>query len=80
MVKVDENYVHNVAVNYRGKGLVEPQILDQWFVDVNKPAIEWKGQKLSFKAVLQDVVRSQMIQIIPERFEKTYFCLDRQSA
>jgi len=87
LVKVDENYVHNVAVNYRGKGLVEPQILDQWFVDVNKPAIDWKGQKLSFKAVLQDVVRSQMIQIIPERFEKTYFawidnlrdwCISRQ--
>src|SRR5690606_5511989 len=58
LVKVDENYVHNVAVNDRGKGVIEPQIKLQWFVDVNKPAVDWKGKKLSLKQVLQDVVRS----------------------
>ncbi len=73
VVKIDENYVHNVAVNYRGKGTIEPQIMKQWFVDVNKAAIDWKGKKLSIKEVLQDTVRSKMIEIIPERFEKTYF-------
>lgn len=84
---VDENYVHNVAVNYRGKGVVEPQIMKQWFVDVNKPVIEWKGKKRSIKEVLQDTVRSGMIRIIPDRFEKIYFhwidnlrdwCISRQ--
>lgn len=87
LVKVEENYVHNVAVNYRGKGIVEPQILQQWFVDVNKAVIDWKGKKLSIKGVLQEVVRSKMIQIVPERFEKVYFhwidnlrdwCISRQ--
>jgi valyl-tRNA synthetase len=84
---IDENYVHNVAVNYRGKGVVEPQIMKQWFVDVNKPAIDWKGKQRSIKEVLQDVVRSGMIRIIPDRFEKIYFhwidnlrdwCISRQ--
>jgi hypothetical protein len=29
LVKVDEKYVHNVAVSYRGKGKIEPQIKEQ---------------------------------------------------
>lgn len=87
LVKIDENYVHNIAVNYRGKGVVEPQIMKQWFVDVNKQAIEWKNKKQSIKQVLQDTVRSGMIRIIPDRFEKIYFnwvdnlrdwCISRQ--
>lgn len=73
LVSVDEEYVHNKAVNYRGKGTIEPQIMKQWFIDVNKQAIDWKGQKMSIKEVMQDVVRSQMVRIIPDRFEKTYF-------
>ena len=84
---IDENYVHNVSVNYRGKGIVEPQIMKQWFVDVNKPVILWKKKKCSIKEVLQDTVRSKMIHIIPDRFEKDYFhwidnlrdwCISRQ--
>lgn len=87
LVKVDENYVHNIAVNYRGKGVVEPQIMKQWFIDVNKKVIDWKGKKMSIKEVMQDVVNSGMIKIIPSRFEKTYFhwidnlrdwCISRQ--
>ncbi len=73
LVKVDENYVHRVAVSYRGKGIVEPQIKEQWFIDVNKPVVSWKKKKMSLKQVMQDVIRSKDIRIIPERFEKTYF-------
>ena len=87
LVSVDENYLHNIAVNDRGKGVIEPQIKLQWFVDVNKQAVEWKGQKRSLKEVLQSVVRDKDIDIIPPRFEKTYFswidnlhdwCISRQ--
>lgn len=87
LVNVDENYVHNIAINDRGKGVIEPQIKLQWFVDVNKKAVEWKGEKLSFKEVLQSVIHDQDIDIIPSRFEKTYFhwidnlrdwCISRQ--
>ncbi len=87
LVKVEENYEHRISVNYRGKGIIEPQIMKQWFIDVNKPAIDWKGSKKTIKEVLQDVVRTEMIKIVPERFEKTYFhwidnlrdwCISRQ--
>ncbi|MFT7184210.1 MAG: valyl-tRNA synthetase [Oceanicoccus sp.] len=87
VVKIDENYMHSVPVNYRGKGVVEPQIMEQWFLDVNKPVMDWKGKNLSIKEVLQDVVNSGMINIIPNRFNKIYFhwidnlrdwCLSRQ--
>ncbi|MBU2213927.1 class I tRNA ligase family protein, partial [Patescibacteria group bacterium] len=41
LVGVDENYVHRIAVSYRGKGKVEPQIKEQWFIDVNKKVVPW---------------------------------------
>ena len=87
LVNVDENYVHNVAINERGKGVIEPQIRLQWFVDVNKPVVHWKGKQLSLKEVLQNVIREGDIDLIPERFEKIYFhwidnlrdwCISRQ--
>lgn len=87
LVKVDENYVHNIALNDRGKGVIEPQIRLQWFVDVNKPAVPWKSQHLSLKQTMQQVIKDKDIDLIPERFEKVYFhwidnlrdwCISRQ--
>ncbi len=87
LVSVDENYMHRVAVSYRGKGKVEPQIKEQWFIDVHKEVIPWQGKKMSLKGIMQDVVHSKAIKIIPERFEKVYFhwidnlrdwCISRQ--
>jgi valyl-tRNA synthetase len=87
VVKIDEEYIHNVSVNYRGKGVIEPQVMKQWFIDVNKKVIDWKGKKSSIKEVLQDTIRSKMIKIVPDKFEKTYFnwidnlrdwCISRQ--
>ncbi len=87
LVKVNESYEHSVATNSRGGGMIEPQIKLQWFIDVNREAVHWKGKKMSLKQVMQDVVRSGDIEIIPERFEKTYFnwvdnlrdwCISRQ--
>jgi valyl-tRNA synthetase len=73
LVKTDENYVHNIAINERGKGVIEPQIRLQWFVDVNKEAVEWKGSKRSLKQVMQAVINDGDIELIPKRFEKIYF-------
>ncbi len=87
LVKTEESYEHNVALNYRGKGMIEPQIMEQWFIDVNKQVVSWKKKKMSLKEIMQDVVKSGDIKIIPERFEKTYFhwidnlwdwCISRQ--
>lgn len=87
VVKIDENYVHNIARNERGKGIIEPQIKLQWWVDVNKEVVDWKGKKQSLKQVMQAVIREGDTEIIPERFEKIYFhwidnlrdwCISRQ--
>jgi valyl-tRNA synthetase len=87
LVKIDQNYVHKVAVNERGKGMIEPQIREQWFIDVNKKAVPWKGIKMSLKEVMQKVVKNGDIKIIPKHFDKTYFhwinnlrdwCISRQ--
>lgn len=87
VTKIDSNYVHNIALNERGKGVIEPQIKLQWFIDVNKQVVEWEGKRLSLKEVMQSVIREGDIQIIPKRFEKVYFhwidnlrdwCISRQ--
>ncbi len=87
LVSVKEDYVHNVALSQRGKGTIEPQIKEQWFIDVHKRVVKWKRRELSLKEVMQEVVQTKQIKIIPERFEKTYFhwidnlrdwCISRQ--
>jgi valyl-tRNA synthetase len=87
LVNVDNKYVHHVAINERGRGVIEPQIRLQWFVDVNKPVVMWKGENQSLKTVLQHVIRDEDINLIPKRFEKVYFnwidnlrdwCISRQ--
>ncbi|OGH73727.1 MAG: valine--tRNA ligase [Candidatus Magasanikbacteria bacterium RIFCSPHIGHO2_02_FULL_51_14] len=106
LVKADENYIHRIATNYRGGGVIEPQIRKQWFVAVNAP-VSFRGrsgatdeeslfsgikglkpgQTVTLKQLMQHVVKTGQIKIIPERFEKTYFhwidnlrdwCISRQ--
>ena len=75
LVKV-EDHTHNVGIHDRCNTTVEPLIKQQWFVrmeDLIKPAVE--------------AIKNHEIEIIPERFEKTYFnwtdnirdwCISRQ--
>ena len=93
--KIDENYEHRISVSSRGGGTIEPQIMEQWFVDVNKPFtlphsdMEGipAGAETTLKNIMRTVVETKQIQIVPERFEKTYFswinnlrdwCISRQ--
>jgi valyl-tRNA synthetase len=79
--KVEEKYVHRVAVSSRGGGTIEPQILAQWFGDVNKkfviPNSKIKGIKskseTSLKELMRQSVKSGQIKILPKRFLKIYF-------
>lgn len=36
VVSVDEKYKHNVALNERGHGVIEPQVMRQWFMRMDK--------------------------------------------
>ena len=81
LVKVDENYSHSAAVNSRGKGVIEPQILKQWFIDVNKE-FQMKNSKIegiktgdtvTLKKLMKHVVEKEQIEIMPDRFVKVYY-------
>lgn len=93
--KIDEDYEHAIATAERTGGIIEPQIMKQWWIDVNKEfilkhseleGIE-SGSTVTLKSLMQHAVRSGSIDILPERFEKTYFdwidnlrdwCISRQ--
>ncbi|MDP2838185.1 MAG: valine--tRNA ligase [Candidatus Moranbacteria bacterium] len=86
LVKTDDTYLHNIAINSRGGGIIEPQIKKQWWISVNKE-FEREGKIVTLKSLMQQAVHSKEITIIPERFEKTYFhwidnlrdwCISRQ--
>ncbi len=87
LLKIDENYTHNLSVCYRCGTPIEPLISKQWFVDVNKPVVKYQGKEQSLKDIMAKVVKEKAIEIIPARFEKTYYhwinnlrdwCISRQ--
>jgi valyl-tRNA synthetase len=85
LVKIDENYINRVATAERTGGVIEPQIMLQWFVDVNKKIANRGNQSL--KELMLEPVRKGEIKIMPNHFEKVYFnwienlrdwCISRQ--
>ena len=81
VVKTDENYIHNIATDSRGGGVIEPQIMMQWFIDVNKefklPYSEINGiasgEMVTLKKLMIHVVENGQVEIIPDHFSKIYF-------
>jgi valyl-tRNA synthetase len=71
LVKIEDNYKHQKAISQRTKATIEPQIMKQWWIDVNKPIV--KRNNLSLKELMLRAVREDGITIIPDRFEKIYF-------
>jgi len=61
LVKVDEEYVHNVPVCYKCETAIEPQILPQWFV---------KMKPLAEKAV--KAVEEGKITFLPDNYRKIF--------
>ncbi len=61
LVKVDENYVHNVPVCYKCETPIEPQVSPQWFV---------KMKPLAEKAI--QAVDSGKITFIPNNYRKIF--------
>jgi valyl-tRNA synthetase len=82
--KIDEDYVHNLSVCYRCQTPIEPLTSEQWFVAVDKKI---PGRKKTLKELAIAAVKSEDIEIVPKRFEKTYYhwmenlhdwCISRQ--
>ena len=83
--KIDEKYAHRIATDSRGGGVIEPQILKQWFVGVERKfqvsSGKWQGKEKTLKELMKEAVESgEMVKILPERFEKNLLPLDRQFA
>lgn len=85
LISIDENYINRVATAERTNGIIEPQIMLQWFVDVNKKIASRNNKSL--KELMLEPVRDKKIKILPEHFEKVYFnwienlrdwCISRQ--
>jgi valyl-tRNA synthetase len=85
----------NVSTAERTGAIIEPLPKLQWFVDVTKKFKLKKsnlegivaGQEVTLKELMQHVVTSNQIEILPDRFTKTYFhwidnlrdwCISRQ--
>lgn len=91
----EEDVVQNVATAERTGGIIEPLPKLQWFLAVNKPFTLKRshitgipaGSEVTLKQLMQTVVTNKQIEILPERFDKTYFqwidnlrdwCISRQ--
>ncbi len=86
LVEKIEEYTHNISTAERSGGIIEPQIMTQWFVAVNKPFMHF-GKETTLKNLMKNAVVSQATTILPDHFEKVYFhwidnlrdwCISRQ--
>ncbi len=90
-----EKIKQNLAKAERTGGVIEPLPMLQWFVAVDKEfpfphstlSFVKKGEKVTLKKLMKDVVLKKEIKIIPKKFEKIYFhwidnlhdwCISRQ--
>ena len=78
--RIDEVYVHNVAINSRGGGTIEPQIKMQWFIAVDREFTIphsningiASGSQTTLKKLMRAAVEGGQIDIIPDNFAKIY--------
>ncbi|MFA6490510.1 MAG: valine--tRNA ligase [Candidatus Magasanikbacteria bacterium] len=81
LLEKEEDIIQNIGTSDRFNDIVEPLPKLQWFIDVNKKfklkESKIKGVKsgasVTLKELMQKVVNSKQITIIPNQFEKTYF-------
>lgn len=81
VTEIKDDYVHQKATAERTGAVIEPQIMDQWFIAVDKPFklanngisdLE-EGKDYTLKELMLHVVTSGQTQILPERFERVYY-------
>ncbi len=66
----EEDYVHEVGHCYKCGTVIEPMLMDQWFVAVTKPLPKTKK---SLRDLAIDAVKDKKIKIIPKYLEKVFF-------
>lgn len=87
LIQGKQGHKQHVRFSSRGGTPVEYLPKEQWFVDVNCPAIQWNGQKRSLRDVMEDVVRSGGIDFLQDNQRDIYlswisklrdWCISRQ--
>ncbi len=95
LLEGEETITHNVSTAERTGGIIEPLPKLQWFIDVNKEFILEhseidgidSGSTTTLKQLMRQAVENGQVNILGERFEKTYFhwidnlrdwCISRQ--
>lgn len=87
LMKEEKKYAQQISISYRSKKPIEPLPKLQWFIDVNKKFpipngsmtndqsthLDLPNSEMSLKEIMLHVVESGQIEILPKRFEKTYF-------
>jgi len=79
--KIDDDYLHNVAISERTGAIIEPQIMEQWFIAVDReftiPHSEIPGipnnSDTTLKKIMRAAVESGAVDMPQEGFRKTYF-------
>ncbi|NCN07861.1 valine--tRNA ligase [Candidatus Falkowbacteria bacterium] len=94
LLEKEEDIKNNLSICYRCGTAIEPLPSLQWFVAVDKPfklkdksKLKWDKDEATLKELSIHVIKNNLIKIVPERFEKTYFhwmenlhdwCISRQ--
>lgn len=66
----EEDYLHEVGHCYKCGTIIEPLIMDQWFIAVNK---KFGKANKSLKELAVEAVKTHQIKIIPPNFEKVFY-------
>lgn len=66
----EEDYAHEVGHCYKCGTIIEPMLMNQWFVAMTKPL---PGSKKSLRDLAMAAVRNKEIKIIPKYYEKVFF-------
>ncbi len=69
MEKVDEQYLHAIAVCYKCKTVLEPRLLPQWYVAMTRTP---KSGGESLRDGTVKAVKAGDIKFVPKRMEKTF--------
>ncbi len=68
--KTEDNYKHNVQVCYKCNNIIEPQVIDQWYIAMSK---ELPDGRPSLRDMAVSGVKNGEVKILNPRFEKTFF-------
>ncbi len=81
LVEKEESYTHNIATAERTGATIEPQIMKQWWIAVNKPfTIPYSeipgikgGSETTLKELMRKAVETEAVSMPQEGFRKSYF-------